>query len=564
MKTSKLIPLIALAFFAATAMAGAVPLSSTAAPGTIAAAHVSGLRDAGRASNNTRVDVAVELGYRHSAELGVLISAQRDAASGVYRRFLTRQQFRNYFAASPETYATVAAALRSAGFQVETFPNRTVVHAFGSPQTAEHYFRTEIHRVILPDGRTAYANVRPAVIPRELAGARVEGLNNIVQLRAASGVRVGSPQRSARVAGPLFGPDGGFGPVAIAQTEDFPVQHGYTGTNVNTADVIDGNVVDADVASFLGYYGIKRTGPRTTRLRIDGGCGTACFDTYGADIDAEWALAMAPGTSMFTYQMPSLANIYIVDAFNRVASDDAVDVVNFSVGGCEVNLFDLVLALQPLVAQGAAQGISYENVAFGSVNACGLGLPLPQAPADLDTATAIGGSNVVVDQLGRFLAETGFPSSNGGVSIIVPLPPWQAKTPGVNRSGRNVPDLVLPSQVDGTGPSVYAFGSWQGGFSFVNNAPFAGYLATVQQMNGGRIGNAAPLIYSVFNKRGYSSGGQLYFRDVTLGCNGVLSGKPVCARRGYDFTGGIGSMGSGYNVARQMLTGPIVPPFAAK
>ncbi len=563
MKTSQLVPLIASAFFAGTAMAGASPLTPAATPGTIAAAHVSGVRDAGRAPTNTRVDVAVELPYRHSSELSALVSAQRNPDSGVFRRFLSHDQFRAYFAPSLESYAAAAASLQRAGFQVETFPNRTIVHAFGSPQVAERYFHTEIHRVISPDGRPAYANVRPATIPRELAGARIEGLNNIAQLRAASSDRARSPQNNARVGGPLFGPDGGFGPVAIAESEDLPVQHGYTGANVNTADLIDGNVVDTDVATFLGYYGIKRTGPRTTHIRVDGGCGTACFDTFQADIDAEWALAMAPGSSMFTYQMPSLANIYIVDAFNRIASDDAVDVVNFSVGGCEVNLFDLVLAIQPLVAQGAAQGISYENIAFGGANVCGLGLPLPQAPADLDTATAIGGSSLVVDNVGRFLVQTGYSRSNGGVSIIVPLPPWQASTPGVNPSGRNVPDLVLPAEADGAGPSIYAFGVWQGGFPFVNNAPFAGYLATVDQMNGGRIGNAAPLIYSVFNKYKYAPGGQ-YFRDVTLGCNGSVAGKAVCARPGYDLTGGIGSLGSGFNVAKRMLSGPIVPPSAAK
>jgi len=561
-KCKHVIPFLAAALLAGTGGAEAASLSSPAASGAsliVGVPRIAPLRDLGRAPSRTPVDLAVQLPYRQASELRHLVEAQRDAASPQYRHFLTPVQFRTYFAPPQTDYQRAVAALVRAGFHVETIPNGTLIRAVGDARLAERYFATQIHLVSPARGTVNYMNVRPATVPRELGAAHVEGLDNIVRMRVASSVGSHQPRQLARVHGPLFGPDGGFGPLGVAQTEDMPVQHGYTGANVNVADLIDGVVSDSDVATFLGEFGIKRSGPRTTHIRVDGGCSAGtfgCFDNFPATLDAEWALAMAPGASMFTYEVPSLSSASILDGLSRIASDDAVNVVNISFGACELNLADLTLAIQPVVAQAAAEGITVESIAFGGANVCGVGLALPQSPADLDTVTAIGGSSVFADKNGRLLQESGFSGSNGGVSLIISLPSYQASTPGVDKSGRNVPDVVLPSAVDGSGPSVYFGGAWVGGFQFVNNAPYAGYLATVQEMYGGTpLGNAAPYLYDVFDKHGYGK----FFHDITLGCNGSVNGHAVCARPGYDITGGIGSI-IGYNLAREFALGPIQPP----
>lgn len=562
MKCRYIIPFLASALLAGTAGAGAASLSprgASAAPLTVAVPRLGAVRDMGRAPSTTRVDLAVQLPYRQGTELRRLLQAQSDPASPQFRHFLTAEQFRNYFAPAPADYARAVEALVRAGFRVETSPNRTLVHAVGDARLAERYFATEIHAVSPAQGIVNYANVRPATIPRELGAAHVVGLDNVVRLRAASSVRGAQVHSLTSVRGPLFGPDGGFGAIGVAQTEDFPVQHGYTGANVNVADLVDGIVSDSDVGAFLKEFGEQRSGPRTTHIRVNGGCSTSafgCFDNFQATLDAEWAVAMAPGTSMFTYEIPSLSNTSLVAGLNRIAGDDAVNIVNISVAGCELNLADFTLAVEPIVAQAAAEGIAVEAVAFGGANVCGVGLPLPQSPADLDTVTAIGGSNDFADTSGKLIAQSGFSNSNGGVSLIVPLPTWQAKTRGIDPAGRNVPDVVLPAAVDGSGPSVYVGGAWVGGFQFVNNAPYAGYLATAQEIYGGTaLGNAAPYLYTVFNKNGYGTD----FRDITLGCNGSVNGSPVCAKPGYDLTSGIGSI-RGYNVARAFGLGPIQPP----
>ncbi len=562
-KLLPLVPLFAGALFVRAGMPAnaATATASPAVPVVIAAAPLGAARDLGPAPDS-RVDFSVVLPYRHPADLPFLLSAQSTPGSKYYRRFLKASEFRGYFSPTPAAYAAAAASLRQGGFAVETFSNRTVLHAHGKASAAERYFQTVIHAVRQSDGHSAYANVARALVPAALAGTRIVGLNSITGVQTA----VHGPHAATHphaTGGPLFGPDGGYGPLAISKTEDFPIEHGYRGINSNVANIIDGPVSDSDVATFLKAFGLHRRGPRTTTLNVDGGCGEFCFDGESATIDAEWILAVAPGASLFTYEIPELSNNAIVDGFNAVASDDAVNIVNFDVGACEVSLADLLLVLQPIVEQGVAQGISYESAAFGGANSCGVPpLNPPIAPADLDTVVAVGGSNTIVDQTGTQLAASAFNGSNGGVSVVIPVPPWQANIAGIDRSGRNVPDIVIPSVVDGTGPSLFIDGTWAGGFTFVNNSVFAGYLASVQEMYGFAtpLGNVAPVFYSRFKQFGYGSGARAFFADVTLGCIGAVANRPVCAKTGYDVASGIGSIGDGYALAKSLAFGPILPP----
>jgi hypothetical protein len=122
--------------------------------------------------------------------------------------------------------------------------------------------------------------------------------------------------------------------------------------------------------------------------------------------------------------------------------------------------------------------------------------------------------------------------------------------------------VVIPGSVDGVGPSAYYSGSWAGGFAFVNNAPFAGYLATVQEMYGYAtpLGNTAPALYATFDKYGYKSGDTTFFNDVTLGNIGAVNNVPVSAKKGYDLATGIGSIGGGFALAKSFGFGPLNPP----
>jgi subtilase family serine protease len=274
---------------------------------------------------------------------------------------------------------------------------------------------------------------------------------------------------------------------------------------------------------------------------VDGGKGT---DVLQPDVDFEWISAAAPAAEEIVYDVPQLGAKEAYDAYTRVVSDDDADVVNTSWGACDSAFVTLALALQPVFAQGAAEGIAFEGVEFGAP--CGGWVkPLPMSPGDTADGLAVGGSYVTENASFAILQQTALIGSNGGVSILVPVPAEQKPIAGVSPLGRNAPDLVIPATVNGAGASYFAGGKWLGGGAFVNNSPAAGLLATLQQMSGHRLGAFDRTLYQLFAKKKYGK----IFVDVTAGCNGTFGGVPVCAAPGFDLSTGIGSV-DGYQLGK--------------
>jgi subtilase family serine protease len=157
-----------------------------------------GLRDLGRAPETFPVTLAVTLPYRHDAELDQLIAMQSDPRSPYFRRYLSNEQFANYFSPTPEDEARVERTLQAAGFRIgTTYTNRTVIDVEAPAGVAERYFQTEIHRVAQVEHGVRYANVRAAILPPELRGlvSNVTGLTNVIYLHTNH--QLASPQRRA-------------------------------------------------------------------------------------------------------------------------------------------------------------------------------------------------------------------------------------------------------------------------------------------------------------------------------------------------------------------------------
>jgi len=454
-------------------------------------------------------EFAVTLALRDRAGLTALISSQADPRSPLYHHFLSPAQFRAAFAPSAAAYARAIAALERGGFAIEqTSPSRTLIDVRGAADAAE--------RAAAISGVSAVLATGGAVATTPTAGAA----RAAVLPYAVRG----------------YGPDGGFGPAAITLASDFPVAHGVTGAGVTVADVVDGRPREADLHAFDRYFGIARAQRGVAVVKVDGGKGA---DVVQADADSEWIGAAAPGAAQLFYEVPELSAKDTLDAYTRLVTDDRADVVNTSWGGCDSSLVTLALALQPVFAQGAAEGIAFEGIEFGSP--CGGWLePLPMAPGDTADGLAVGGSYVSESAGSRIVAQSALIGSNGGVSILAAEPLEQKKIAGTSALGRNAPDLVLPATVNGAGSSFYAGGAWIGGFSFVNNAPAAGLLATFEQMHRSRLGAFDLTLYRLFASSGYGGA----FVDVTTGCSGTFGGAAICAKQGYDLSTGIGSVGA--------------------
>lgn len=342
------------------------------------------------------------------------------------------------------------------------------------------------------------------------------------------------PATGARIGGALVGPDGGYGPAVIADAFDFPVQHGFDGAGRATGVAISGDYSDKDLYAYLGYFGIARGGT-TTRVQVDGG---APFNPrFGSDsteaaLDVETIVALAPSTQLYMYLFPDLSDAHILDGYNRAVSDNAVDVVNSSFGGCELSNRAWDQAVYNIVAQGAAKGITFA-ASSGDSGSAGCGGTAVQSPASTPDILAVGGTSLFVYSNGSYRSETAWKGSGGGLSRVWALPSYQSGIRGVVGNTRNVPDIAYPAD-PATGTSLFFAGSWrgpEGGTSWA--CPIFSALQTqTNQRRNSRAGFVNTRVYNVARNYGFSA-----FHDIVSGSNGAYSAHSL-----FDDVTGIGTI----------------------
>ncbi|HTA37937.1 MAG TPA: S53 family peptidase [Candidatus Acidoferrales bacterium] len=517
-----------------------------------------GVRDEGPAPATDALHLVVTLGIRNEAKLDRLIAEQTNKGSAQYRHWLSNDAFKQSFAPAEGDYRRVVAALQGAGFHVDTtYDNRTVVDVTATVAGAERFFKTTIHRVRQSGQDRVYANVRPAYAPSELAGliVSVDGLNTIVVVRSehvpvARGARP-AIQPMAGSNALLFGPISqatgarGYGPLAFTAGYDLPIRHKnakgkpYDGLGRASGIVIDADFAESDLRTFLTYFKIARTGPATKRILLQGGPpqGDAAADSLEAALDAEALVGDAPGTALSVYEIPKLSNGAITDAYNRVASDNKVDTVNSSFGGCEALLGAKTMkAWTVIFKQAVAKGITFHaSTGDGGGGLCA------NAPASSPYVVAVGGTALTVGTGGAWASEAAWIGGGGGISTMFALPAWQAGVAGTVSRGRNSPDVALDADPY-SGFALYFTGSWNTQFNPIGgtslSSPIFGAAVTeIDQMNDGRAGLIGSSLYGILKNQGYGSGASANFHDITQGNNGVYYAAP-----GYDLSTGIGSI----------------------
>ena len=542
MNVFRLSPLFALPFL----ITGTAFASAASVPGLVAdVPHDPGTRDLGRVAPTTRLNVAVALGYRNQAELETLVAAQSDESSPYYHRFLTSAQFNAYFSPAAAAYARASASLAKAGFSItRTYANRTIIDASAPAAVAERYFNTEFHRVAQAGYGVRYQNVRPAVLPPDVQGiiANVVGLNNIGRFHTYN-QRLPQSQKPAQtpqlgLPGQLFGPDLGYGPAAYIDAYDLPVKQ-VQGKGQVSAVVIDADFLDTDLAAYLNYFGVHRSGPPTTRVLIDGGPppGLGSFDSVETTLDVETIVSLAPATSLYVYEFPDFTNDqYIIDAYEQVVSDGFAGTVNSSFGGCEFSDLNLAQSSNQIALQGSALGITF-HASTGDSGSATCGSTSVSSPASAPYFTAIGGTSLYLDpSSGVVRREFGWSGSGGGVSGVFKEPSYQKGIANVIPSGRNLPDVSFDAD-PGTGESFYYAGLFQGpiGGTSLSSPIFGAAQTLLNNLAGSQAGFVDPAIYKTFKKYGYSAAGKPIFRDITVGRNGFYGALP-----GYDQVTGIG------------------------
>jgi subtilase family serine protease len=543
--------LAAFAFAAASGSAGAASRDASIGVGPL-----TGLRDLGRAPASTRVDVALVLRYRNDAELEALVQAQGDPDSPLRGRFLKQEQFRRYFSPTAADESRVIASLERAGFTItQRFANRTVVDASAPAPVAERYFSTEIHRLLQPGEGIKYANVRTGFVPAALQDVvlGVTGLSSVHVAHPdfALGPRPAHIEQAIVDRKPLFGPDGGYGPAVFIKSYDLPAGKGVTGTGRASGVAIDADFLDSDLAGYLAYFKVTRTGPAIARVLVDGGPPKGITtDSIETTLDVETIVSLAPGTALFVYEFPSFTQgvntTNILDTYNKIVLDNNVDTVNSSFGLCEIAFGNFPKLADKVAQQGAAEGITFHastgdsgNTTFGCSSIASV-----DAPAIAPHFVAVGGTILTVNhQTGAETNETGWNdgsgATGGGVSVLFKLPGYQKGVTNVIASGRNDPDLSFDAS-QFTGESFFYQGIFAGpiGGTSLSSPIFGASMTEVAQITGKRAGFVNAAIYKQWKALGYKSPrGKPFFRDITQGVDGKYK-----ALVGYDQMTGIGAM----------------------
>ncbi len=558
----------------------------------------SDLADLGVAPGDTEVTLALTLNYRDKAGLDALVLRQGTPGSSLFHRFLTPAQFAARFGPAQADHDAVVAALQRAGFRIlRTYANRTVIDAAAPASVAGAYFQTGFHLYQQAGHGVRYGNNTPAILPDELSSRvnAVAGLDNIVRRRplnrpaqmffdaSRQAAKTPAAQPIERLSN--SGQFEGLYPAGLAAAYKYPA---VTGAGHAIAIVIDSDITTSSLTTFWAAAGVTRTGA-FNRVLVNGTNPGVNGDVSETAIDTETTSSLAPAATINLYLTSSLDDAPIEDAYNLAVSNNNVDAVSSSFGGCELDDTPFNTATDAIAEQGVAIGITFTASSGDAGGDCEdetaqgrtyYNPDIVSSPASGPHFLAIGGTALTVNATtGARVSETAWSpggssgGGGGGVSSFWALPSYQAGVSGVavvptikvkspesqpngGFAGRNVPDISMDaSNATGSYIAVYYYssstarsGSWTGyGGTSVANPVFASLVALNNQVTGSKSGYVNPTLYSAFTKNGASPGG-VYgadFLDITSGSiGGTVNGVGVSwsAKAGYDQATGIGTI----------------------
>lgn len=406
-----------------------------------------------------RVLLLIKPSAAQQADLNQLLLDQQTPSSPRFHRWLAPEEFGNRFGLSPADHSKVAAWLASAGLTVtESGRARNWLAFSGTVSQVARALHTDFRRYEV-DGETHFANRTAPSVPEALsdvAGGFL-GLDDFY------------PKPGALRAAPLDNSGGSH----YLVPEDFATiydvtplyQAGIDGTGQAIAVVGQSDIVLSDIRSFRSRYKLPANDPKL--INYGGGDPGLNSAQLEANLDLEWAGAVAPGATIFY--------IYGPDAFTALVSAvnlNNAQIISVSYSTCEVNAD---LPYYQLIGQQAnAQGITiFAGSGDSGPAGCdsqgseplatrGLAVNFPTA---LPEVTSVGGTQFVEGNGSYWAAAndansgsalsyipeaawnesstSGLAAAGGGASKLYAKPVWQSG-PGVPADkARDVPDISL-------------------------------------------------------------------------------------------------------------------------
>ncbi len=323
----------------------------------------------------SRMLLMLQRSPQQDTALQQLIEAQQTKNSGSYHAWLTPDQFGKQFGPSEADVQTVSDWLTRQGFKVaKVSAGRTVIEFGGTVAQVRNAFHTEIHKFAV-SGETHVANVSDPSIPEALAPV-VKGVVAMNDFPRRSHTHNKGVYRLHRDSGQLeplftFGTPANFALTPADFNKIYNVPAGATGAGQTIAIVADSNLDAQDVIDFRNLFGLTQNFTQANNVLVNGPDPGLNGDEGEADLDVEWAGAIAPqanillvtssGTQSNPGQITSgidLSALYVVDndpSLNGVP----VSVVSESFGECEPSLLAVGnIFYYTLWQQAAAEGIT--------------------------------------------------------------------------------------------------------------------------------------------------------------------------------------------------------------
>jgi kumamolisin len=338
---------------------------------------------------------------------------------------------------------------------------------------------------------------------------------------------------------------------------------------------LDGGFSQADLNKSMANLGL--TTGNVTFVSVDGTTNSYTGNVNTGDgenaLDLVCVAGMVPAANIVFYKGQNAgiyfsSNISTANALNsnssfgnaiQAAVNDNCDVISISWGIFESQTVSNVTSycgdyLAGPLANAAAKGISVFVAAgdYGSAATSNSGLGMNvDYPSASNNVTAVGGTYLTLSNANARISETVYNNSeaglsgvggSGGVSLVTPLPSWQANLSYKTYPG-NVVTTLNRRGIPDISAAMNAYGVWIGntvyGLSGTSaSAPImAGMVARFISLNGGR----RPPKGSVgLNTILYNHTGS--FDDITTGNNASLLATGYAATTGWDAAVGLGPL----------------------
>lgn len=504
----------------------------------------------GRLPATQSLRIVLVLPHRNQAELENLLREVHDPSSPSYRKFLTVEQFTEWFGPSPEDYDSVIRFAEANGLRVVvTSPNRMNLDVRGSVTNIEKALHVTLGVYQHPtESRTFFAPDREPTPDMPVHLWHIAGLDNYsipkpVLLRRGPSVPM---VKSNATTG--SGPDQSFlgSDMRAAYYENTTLTG--SGQSLGLLEYAGTDLTDLDTY----YANVGQTNNVPVTLLSTDGTPTSCTAKQGCDdteqtIDMTQALGMAPGMSSLVMYVGS-TDVAIFNAMSTAKPLNAQLSSSWVWTPADPN------TLNPYFEEFALQGQNFFQAAGDSGK---WGTRSEVWPADSVYVTSVGGTDLTTTGPGGgWQSESAWSDGGGGISPDgFAIPSWQVTTAeGCSRCSqtlRNAPDVSANANfsfyvcADQTACSANSYG----GTSFA--APmWAGYLALAneQAVSYGQptLGFVNPLFYNIGLGPYYT----IDFHDITGGSNGYS------ATTGYDLATGWGSP-NGDNLINALAPAPV-------